>query len=152
MMSVTKLKMKLMNKSGIYPAGNRVLVFVDQIKEKTEGTLIELLDETEEAMQCGNASGTMVAAGPDAFQHKTEWVYHLHDNSQEELVEKRVSGYAEPFAKPGDRISFAKYAGQKYKGKDNERYLVMNDTDITCRLDSEVELTDLDIRKGAGLS
>ena len=149
-MSVTKLKTKLMNKSGIYPAGNRVLIFADQIKEKTEDTLIELLPGTEEAMQCGNASGTLVAVGPDAFQHRTEFIYHVHD-SREELVEKRVSAYAEPFAKPGDRISFAKFAGKKYKGKDKELYLVMLDTDITCRLDDEVELTDLDIRKGAGL-
>ena len=37
------------NKSGIYPAGNRVLVFVDQIKEQTKDSLIELLPDTIEA-------------------------------------------------------------------------------------------------------
>jgi len=149
-MTVTKLKMRALNKSGIYPAGNRVLVFVDQIEER-EG-VVELLPETIEAQQSANASGTLVDVGPDAFEHRTELVYHVHDNNLKELVEERVSGYSEPFAKPGDRISFAKYAGQKYRGKDGERYLVMRDEDITCRLDDEVELTDLDIRKGAGLS
>jgi co-chaperonin GroES (HSP10) len=68
-----------------------------------------------------------------------------------ELIERRISGYSEPFALPGDRISFAKFAGQKYIGKDGKRYLVINDEDITCRLDDEVELSDLKIRKGAGL-
>ena len=149
-MTVTEYKMQSLNKSGIYPAGNRVLVFVDQIEER-EG-VVELLPETIEAQQSANASGTLVDVGPDAFEHRTELVYHVHDNNLKELVEERVSGYSEPFAKPGDRISFAKYAGQKYRGKDGERYLVMRDEDITCRLDDEVELTDLDIRKGAGLS
>ena len=139
------------NKSGIYPSGNRVLVYADQVKEKVKDTLIELLPDTIEAQQSANASGVVVAVGPDAFQHRTELVYHIHDNNLEELVERRVSGYGEPFARPGDRISFAKFAGQKYRGKDGERYLVLNDEDITCRLDEEVELTDLNIRKGAGL-
>jgi len=151
-MTVTELKMKAMNKSGIYPAGDRILIAVDQIGDQVKDTLIELLPDTEEAMQSANASGTVVDVGPDAFLHRTEWLYHIHDDSREELVEKRVSGYSEPFAQPGDRVSFAKYAGQKYKGKDGERYLVMRDEDITCKLDDEVELTDLNIRKGAGLS
>jgi len=138
------------NESGIYPAGDRVLVFVDQVEEKIKDTVIELLPDTKLAMQCANASGVVVDVGPDAFQHKTEFVYQVHDQG-EELVERKVSGYAEPFAKSGDRISFAKYAGQRYTGKDEKGYLVINDTDITCRLDDEVELTDLKIRKGAGL-
>ena len=138
-----------MNKSGIYPAGNRVLVFVDQVKEQTKDTRIQLLEATKEANQSANASGTLVEIGPDAFQHRTESVYRSIDNTLK-LVEKRVSGYSEPFAAEGDRISFAKYAGQKYVGKDDERYLVMNDTDITCKIDKEVVLTDLNVRKGVG--
>ena len=150
-MTITKLRQNSLNKSGIYPAGNRVLVSPDKIEEKVKDTLIELLPDTIEAQQSANASGMVVAIGPDAFQHRTESVYHIHDHDREELVEKRVSGYGEPFAVPGDRISFAKYAGQKYTGKDGERYLVINDEDITCRLDDEVELSDLKIRQGAGL-
>ena len=136
-----------MNKSGIYPAGNRVLVHADQITDKTKDSVIELLPDTVEAQQSANASGTLVAVGPDAFSHKTESVY----SDRGQLIERRVSGYSEPFANPGDRISFAKYAGQKYMGKDDKRYLVLNDEDITCRLDDEVELTDLNFRVGAGL-
>jgi len=135
------------NKSGIYPAGNRVLVFVDQVDEQTKGSKIELLESTKEANQSANASGTLIECGPDAFEHITESVF----SNSGELIERRVRGYSGPFAVPGDRISFAKYAGQKYVGKDGERYLVMRDEDITCRVDDEVVLTDLNIRKGAGL-
>ena len=130
------------NESGIYPAGNRVLVFVDQIEDKAKESPIELLESTLEAHQSANASGVLVESGPDAFQHRTEKIY----GSSGMLVERRVSGYSEPFAKPGDRISFAKYAGQKYRGKDNKQYLVLNDTDITCKLNDEVELSDLNVR------
>jgi co-chaperonin GroES (HSP10) len=135
------------NESGIYPCGNRVLVHADQIEEKVKDTVIELLPDTIEAQQTSNASGTLIAIGPDAFQHKVEKAYSNYG----ELIERRISGYSEPFALPGDRISFAKFAGQKYIGKDGKRYLVINDEDITCRLDDEVELSDLKIRKGAGL-
>ena len=145
-MTVTKLKTRNFNKSGIYPAGNRVLVFVDQIEEKMANELIELLPDTIEAQQSSNASGTLVAVGPDAFSHTTEYVYHVHDQGKE-LVEERHKGYSEPFAEVGDRISFAKFAGQKYMGKDDKRYLVINDEDITCRIDPEVELSDLKIRE-----
>jgi len=139
-----------LNKSGIYPSGNRVLVHADQIEEKTKDTLIELLPDTIEAQQSANASGVLIASGPDAFSHITERVYHIHDHAKE-FIEERIKGYSEPFARPGDRISFAKYAGQKYTGKDGKRYLVINDEDITCKLDPEVELSDLKVRKGAGV-
>jgi len=148
-MTATQLKTNL-NKSGIYPCGNRVLVYVDQIEEKVKDQLIELLPDTIEAQQSSTASGTLVGSGPDAFQHTTHRTYEVI-GSRKRLTEKRVSGYSESFAVPGDRISFAKFAGQKYKGKDGKRYLVLNDEDITCRLDDEVELTDLNIRKPAGL-
>ena len=142
--------MKMKNESGIFPAGNRVLVYVDQIKEQTKDTVIELLPDTIEAQQSSNASGIVIEIGPDAFQHVTEKVYRAIDGVLK-LVEVHKRGYSEPFAVAGDRISFAKYAGQKYVGKDDERYLVINDEDITCKLDDEVVLTDLTVRKGTGL-
>lgn len=149
-MTVHKLKAKAFNKSGIYPSGNRVLVHQDQIEEKVKNQLIELLPDTVEAQQSANASGVLVAVGPDAFQHITERVYHIHDGNGKEFVEERKRGYSEPFALVGERISFAKYAGQKYTGKDGKRYLVIMDEDVTCRLDPEVELSDLKVRKGVG--
>ena len=146
-MTVMKLKTKLMNKSGIYPSGNRVLVYPDQIPEQVTASGIILPQETRDKYETAQASGTLVAVGPDAFNHVTERVYHIHENNLRELIEERVRGYSEPFARPGDRISFAKYSGQRFKGKDGERYLVINDEDITTKLDPEVEITDLDTRE-----
>ena len=149
-MSVTKLKMKNLNKSGIYPSGNRVLIHPDELEKVTAGGIV-IPEQHLERYQQAQASGYLVASGPDAFSHTIERVYHIHGNGARELVEEKVKGYSEPFAEPGDRISFAKYAGQVYKGKDGKRYLVVNDEDVTCRLDDEVELTSLDTRKGLGL-
>ena len=109
----------------------------------------ELLDDTREAQQSCNASGTLIDVGPDAFNHVTEKTYRVIDGELR-LVEVSKRGYSQPFAKPGDRVSFAKFSGQKYTGKDNKRYLVLNDEDITCKLDKEVELSDLKIREGVG--
>ena len=134
------------NESGIYPAGNRVLVYADQIDEKMKDSVIELLQDTIDAQQSANASGTLIDVGPDAFSHTTHITERLIDGQFRE-VERKRSGYSKPFAVPGDRISFAKYAGQKYKGKDGKRYLVINDEDITCQLDPEVELSDLKVRE-----
>jgi co-chaperonin GroES (HSP10) len=168
-MTVTKLKAKLANKSGIYPSGNRVLVQQDPIKDELTSAKIVIvqqdpikdeltsakiviLEETREKYQSAQASGTLIAVGPDAWSHITERKYHVHGNGELELYEQATRGYSEPFARVGDRISFAKYSGQKYKGKDGERYLVINDEDVTCQLDDEVELTDLDTRKGVGIT
>ena len=146
----------MMNESGIYPCGNRVLVFVDQIEDKMkeeapelEAIGFKLLDDTIEAQQSSNASGVLIEAGPDAFQHRTEMCYEA--TAPGTPLTRRVSGYSMAFAVAGDRISFAKFAGQKYTGKDGKRYLVLNDEDITCRLDDEVELSDLKVRQGAGI-
>ena len=138
------------NKSGIYPSGNRVLIYQDQVDEQLKDSVIELLQDTIDQNQSANASGVLVAVGPDAWSHITEKVYRSMGGNMR-LQEIRKRGYSEPFAKVGDRISFAKWAGQKYEGKDGKRYLVVNDEDVTCRIDDEVELTDLNVRKGAGL-
>jgi co-chaperonin GroES (HSP10) len=145
------MKEKLLNKSGIYPAGNRVLIFPDPIDTELTTAKIHILEETREKYASAQASGVVVAVGPDAFRHITERRYHVHGDNRKELFEETVRGYSESFARPGDRISFAKYAGQKYRGSDGKRYLVINDEDITTKLDEDVELTDLDTRHGAGL-
>ena len=149
-MTVTNLKHKMLNQSGIYPSGNRVLIYPDPIDTELTSAKIHILEETREKYASAQASGTVIANGPDAFKHVTERVYKIHGDKRKELIEERVRGYSEPFAVPGDRISFAKYAGQKFKGKDGYRYLVINDEDVTTKLDLDVELTDLDTRHGVG--
>ncbi len=142
--------MELKNKSGVYPAANRVLVKPDPVNVKPKEGVIELPDEVLKRYEQAEACGELIAVGPDAFKHVTERVYHVVDGEANDMFEERVRGYSEPFARVGDRISFAKHAGQVYRGKDKERYLVINDEDITARVDSGVRLTNLDTRKGIG--
>ncbi len=140
--------MELANKSGVYPAANRVLVKPDPVNVKPEEGVIELPDEVLKKYEQAESCGELIAVGPDAFRHVTERVYHVVDGEPKDLFEERVRGYSEPFAQVGDRISFAKYTGQVYRGKDGERYVCINDEDITARVDSGVRLTNLDTRKG----
>ncbi len=140
--------MELANRSGVYPAANRVLVKPDSVEKKKEGNLIELPEQVLRAHEQAESCGELIAVGPDAFKHVTERVYHVVDGCPADLFEERVRGYSEPFARVGDRISFAKYTGQVYRGKDGERYIIINDEDITARVDREVRLTNLDTRKG----
>ena len=150
MTTVAAKKIALANKSGIYPAANRVLVSPDKVKIKADDSLIQLPEAVQKAYEQAESCGTLVAVGPDAFKHVTRRIYNVHDNGQRELIEEQVSGYSEPFANIGDRISFAKYTGQVYRGEDGERYLVLNDEDITCKVSDKVRLTNLDTRKGLG--
>lgn len=148
-MTVAEKIVELKNKSGVYPAANRVLVKPDVIPEEVTESGIVLSVVARQQFEQAQASGELVAIGPDAFKHVTERIYHVHEGGTE-LFEERVRGYSEPFARVGDRISFAKYTGQVYRGKDKERYLVINDEDITAKLDNEVELSDLGHREGLG--
>ena len=107
-----------MNESGIHPQGDRVLVMVETINEKTEGGI--LLPEThkrdhEQAQQAGK----LVDTGVDAW-----------------------SDYQKPFAEIGDRVMFARHGGIEVTGKDGVLYRIMNDTDITATLDDGVEFHD----------
>lgn len=137
------------NESGIYPRGNRVLVYPDPIDEgnnRLKNSVIEIPDSVMDKYQTGQASGTLVAVGPDAWEHITEKIYRVIDGDMR-LVEVRKKGYSKPFAVPGERVSYAKYAGRRFTGKDGKKYLVINDEDVTTGLDMEVEMSDLDSRK-----
>ena len=137
------------NESGIYPRGNRVLVYPDPIAEDDtiKNSTIHIPDSVKEKYQTAQASGVLIEAGADAWNHITEKKYRVIDGIMR-LVEVTKRGYSEAFAKPGDRVSYAKYAGRRFNGKDGKTYLVLNDEDITTGLDLEVEMSDLDTRKG----
>ena len=147
---VTQMKMK--SKAGIWPAGDRVLVKPDPIDDGIKTDRIQLPDSVKARYEQAQATGTLVAVGPDAFQHITERVYNVHDGGREELIEKRVRGYSQPFASVGDRVAFAKFSGLRVSGEDGERYIILNDEDITARVSDAVEFTELDTRKGVGVN
>ena len=146
----TVTKMRLRNESGIAPAGDRILVSPDKIEEEITEAGIVLLKETRDKYETAQSSGTLVAVGPDAFRHVTERVYRVKGDGRKELVEERLRGYSEPFAAVGERVAFAKYSGLRVTGEDGERYIILNDEDITARVSDNVEFTELDTRKPLG--
>ncbi len=149
-MTIVKMQVT-MNKVGIWPSGDRVLVKPDPIDDKIgTSSKIELPDFVKAKYENAQATGTLIATGPDAFNHVTEKTYIVHDDDRWELTEVKVRGYSEPFANIGDRVAFAKYSGLRVKGEDGESYILLNDEDITARVSDDVEFTELDTRKPLG--
>lgn len=140
----TVLNQKL-NKSGIFPCGNHILVKPDAIEEKTEGGIV-LPDSVKERHQQSVAYGVVIAVGPDCFKHIVEETQRIFDGKWSP-TERKTVGYTEAFANPGDRIAFAIYSGREYTGEDGEKYSVMNDTDITARVTEKVVATSIEARK-----
>lgn len=96
--------------------GHRVLVKPRELQKKTEsGIILEYLDN-EELERAATNIGTLEQVGPDAW--KTMY----------------INGYVgEPWAKVGDTVYFAKYAGKVITEESTgNRYIVMNDEDITA--------------------
>jgi len=136
------------NKSGITPSGNRIVIQPDEVEQVTDGGIIIPATEAEKR-QGAQSIGTLIAVGPDAWTHTTEFVYRI-EAGQKKLFEVRTKGYSEDFAKVGERVAFAKFGGLPVIGADGEQYRIMNDEDLTCRVSDEVSFTDLNSRKRVG--
>jgi co-chaperonin GroES (HSP10) len=125
------------NESGIHPCGDRVLIRPDDIEKVTEGGII-IPGTVGEMHQMAQSIGTFIAAGPDAY------IDHV---SREADGKVTTRGYSRPFAKPGDRVAFAKYGGLQVTGKDGAHYRLMNDVDVTAVVEEGVSFTDLKSRQ-----
>lgn len=98
-----------MKNISIRPAGHRVLVKPDDVDEKTSGGLY-LAVETKERKANEQIFGTLVAIGENAWK--------AFDDGK-------------PWAKVGDRVTFAKYGGFSIDDpKTKEKYRILNDEDI----------------------
>ena len=94
----------------IEPAGHRVLVKVEEIESRTAGGII-VPETIREKQTDENIFGTIVAIGRNAWK--------AFDDGQ-------------PWAKVGDRISFAKYGGGYITDPiTGEKFRVLNDEDVT---------------------
>lgn len=100
------------NPSGITPVDMRVLVKPDAPVTKIGS--IELTDQAIEKAKYAGTKATLVARGDNAF---LEW------------GDKALK------PSPGARVHFAQYSGSEIKGEDGERYVIMNDKDITSILE-----------------
>lgn len=93
---------------GIFPAGHRVLVLPEEVKEKTDGG-IYLPQQAKDREQAAMIVGTLIAVGPQAWDG---------------------FGDGKPWADVGDVVIFAKYGGAVVKGTDGKDYRILNDEDI----------------------
>lgn len=109
----------MLNESGINPVGWRILVLPRDIEEKSAGGIIINTERTKERDQLANTTGIVVAMGKECYRDTTTF-----------------------WCQVGDKISFAKYAGLIYRGKDGKDYRMINDEDVTGTLEADVELVD----------
>jgi len=134
-----------MNKSGITPSGNRVLVKPDAVEEKTKGGIV-IPESVKDKHQMSVNYGEVIALGPDCFRHTTttteQWVL-----SSWKPTTRTITGYSSTFADEGDRVAYAMYSGLNITGEDGEEYKLINDEDITCRVTNKVVQTTIESRK-----
>jgi len=134
-----------MNKSGIHPCGDRVLVKPDVIEEVTAGGIVLTASIVEHHM-AAQTSGEVIDVGPDAWTHFVE----INESARGRLATKR--GFSKPFAQVGDKVMFAKYGGQSVWGKDGVEYRILNDIDVTALIEEGVTFTEFDGRKKGGVN
>lgn len=101
------------NTSKITPTGHHTLVLPDVIDEKSAGGII-LAPQSRELEQRASTKGILVAVGASAWYDFAE---------------------GKPWAKVGDRVSYAKFAGIEMEGADKKKYMLLNDQDILAVFD-----------------
>ena len=101
------------NRSGWQPLCDKVLVMCDEAAELSSGG-IEFTDTTKEQTGFAAITGVLIAAGPQAF------AYDSH----------RLVLWEGERPKAGHRVTFRKYAGQEYVGRDGLKYRIMEDRQI----------------------
>ena len=108
------------NVSGINPVGNRILLKPIEIQEKSSGGIILATESLKEREQMANTTGVVIDMGDDCYSDERA-----------------------PWCKIGDKITFAKYAGLMYLGRDGNAYRMINDKDVTAYLDADMDVVDL---------
>lgn len=98
----------------VKPLGHRVLVKPDEVKSRTAGGLF-LPDTVRDMEKQGTALGRLIAIGITAW---------------------KAFDTGEPWAAVGDHVFFAKYGGQLIKTPDNQEFRVLNDEDLTAKLET----------------
>ena len=141
--------MEDMNKSGMNPCGDRVVVLPDKLESVTAGGII-IPEKEAEKHQLAQVSGVLVAAGPDAWTHSTTITERRMDNGKWRETERKRTGYSGDFAKVGDRVCFARYNGLPFDGEDGKQYRLLNDEDITGKISESVDFTQFKSRNPLG--
>lgn len=102
----------MQNNSGITPVGHRILIKPLSIEEITESGILLSVGVHADRERLAQIKGTVIEMGSTCY-----------------------SDQPEAWCKVGDVVTFGKYSGLIYKGKDTldeEEYRVVNDLDIVC--------------------
>lgn len=105
----------MINKSGIRPFRNCLLLLPKQIEEKTSAGIIVATSGQLEREQLAQTEGVVVAIGALAFEG---WE-------------------AEDLPKIGDTVVFTKYAGMMRNGNDDLQYRLIIDEDVRAVVQGE---------------
>lgn len=106
----------MINPSGINPTEFKCLVEPMPVEEKTAGGIF-IPEASKEKEKHATQDGILIAVSPIAFTYA----------SAEEWAGNKP--------KPGARIAFVKYAGDRRKGKDGKDYLLISDKDIVATIE-----------------
>lgn len=113
------------------PCGHKVLIKQDEIKETVtlaDGVEFELFESerTKKLERASLQTGTIVALGPSAWK------------AFREIDENGVERNGRPWAKVGDKVSYAKFGGAFIEDPFTEQeYVILNDEDVHCIIEEE---------------
>ena len=102
----------MQNNSGITPVGHRILIKPLETETKSASGIIIETDVTADRAKLAQIRGTVIEIGSTAY-----------------------SDQPEAWCKVGDVVTFGKYSGLIYKGKDTldeQEYRLVNDLDIVA--------------------
>jgi co-chaperonin GroES (HSP10) len=112
----------------IKPIGHKILVKADDIETTTDSGIVLVLDEKLE--RASQMRGTLVAIGPTAWQ-----AFRYVDTNG-----KWKNG--KPWALPGDRVLYSKYAGKIVEDPETEQdFVLMNDEDLVAVITGEQKVS-----------
>lgn len=100
--------------------GHRVLIKPHLQDEVSDGGIYLAVGETFERERGATQIGTIVSIGPNA------WLDFKSADAEGNLVAGK------PWAKVGDVVYYAKYAGKEVKAGNEDKYVIVNDEDVQC--------------------
>lgn len=117
----------IVNTSGIRPLGHHVLCLTEgksETAKELEKIGLAMPEGEEKRHILAEMTGTVVEVGSSAWR----------------AFDKAADLPPSPWAKPGQKVLFAKYAGVILRGKDKQVYRMVNDEDIVAVLDDDLEI------------
>ena len=104
------------NQSGIKPKGHRVLILPDQVEETTASGIVLHTATQLDREALGAMFGVVVAMGNTCYADQPE-----------------------PWCAIGERVSFGRYSGLIYTGKDEKKYRMISDLDVVAEVEIGVK-------------